>query len=1744
MINHIRGLLIFVGLGMCLFTGTDSYAQTLTKHNWYFGNTQRSIRFNRVTNAASLVTDKAVPFGTGGSAVATDRGSGNLLFYTDGERVYDTNHKLMPNGTGLNGNTTANQPVAITPVPGQAGKYFLFTNTANFPTGGAISFSVVDMKQFGTAAFPSPPFGDVENPKNTAIPTLTNVAEGMITLPHENGNDFWLITQNLNTRVFNATLINAASYTAHTFNTVTSNASSVPTSVASFAYHETLKKLAAAPQDASTDAIIINFNEANGALTFERNIFNSAVPATASQAIYDIEWSTSGRFLYLSRFGEAGINADVFQYDYNNPAITLASVLPATVFRSYGLQRGPDSLIYHLYQSSAAGPFLLGRIDSPDSVAAKTHYNATPADFAGLDFDSKQFPGFAPKDTITFNLDFDFAGTCQNSPTTFFPFVRPGADSLVWDLGDGNFASAWSPIHTYEEAGAFNVVLRAYYQGQVDSVSKPVPIQAFALKLQMTEDTTACRQEFPPPRGSSSPKQFSVKVNVQGGTPASIVWSNGDIGATLTPDSAGYYYVVVTDAGGCSAYKGVNVKEYGLQTQTYNKWYFGSHAGIDFTKSPALALSESAMDAPEGCSIVCDKNGQQIFYTDGNTVYDKTHAVIASGIGGNVRASQSALIVPVPGDETIYYIFTTQDFNGSDSLQLKYSLFDLKQNSGKGAVVKENVLLYMKNTERITANGQWLIVHELGNSIFRSYPISAAGIGNHVYSDIGTKQSAEFVGNADGYMKLGPRDLVAVPISTPGTSARIELFHLNDSTGNLSDYKNIDLNDPAGSIYGIEFSPAGNKLFASVKYSGGTSSIYEYSIDSLFRIRFRQKLPVAAELGAIQVGPDGQVYVAVNNSGNNSALGIIAANEDTLATSSFNLSGFPLAGGTNSWLGLPNFVQINSSAVPGPGITVTGLCAKDSTRFSGSPRDQIDSYSWSVFRSGALVASSTQATFAAMLPGPGDYSVSLQLHNRCAADTVMSKKFTITPPPANPGKGVPLCNTPTVDLDANPANAAGLTYQWATGETTQKLTVDEQGIYVVDIKDTIGCTTEATFITADSRPIFDLGPDLTICEDNNTPALNVMNPGMTYAWTINGAAASTAAVQSVDVTTPGVFNYKVTVTDPITSCFRTEDKLYTINVSPAFTMSGVNPTSCGTATGSVSINLTTSTPPAGPYQYFITGPGGTSQDDLDQTAPNTFTINNVPAGTYSALVADQVSGCVRSEAFGLSDATYNAGTSIVGLNCDPVTYQVAATGAITFPLTWTTTNGGTGDTNTGSSGVGTFNLSPLEAGSYVIELKDGLNCTLTLPQDVMPDAPLPLTLKPDLCEMTLTASGATSYVWTASPPTAIVGPTTNPSITLAPNAGTVTYTVTGSGGPGCPGTDSLTLNVGTVPTPVLTQSSACQDFATIEVDPDGTFNYRWFVNNTLDNGIGGSIVQLTRDDNGNVYSVQIFEPQSGCVRNSAGLPASVVGVVDASLTSTPPCDDGQPITLTALTTDPAGASYAWTRDGSALSDVTTSVTQQTEEGTYSVEISKATCKATSALAIIRNPLPEGELPNQAIICDDPENTDEDTRKIDLDPGIFVEYDWIKNGVSLGVTDRVLTADSKGDYEVTFTDARGCKNIDKTEVLNECIPRINAPNAFRPGSVVFNPDRKDLTNSDFWILTRFIEDDQFKVFIFNRWGEMVYSSTDRFFKWNGGFNNDIGRPSPPGTYSYVVQYVSAFRPSDGVQEKRGGVALIR
>ena len=159
---------------------------------------------------------------------------------------------------------------------------------------------------------------------------------------------------------------------------------------------------------------------------------------------------------------------------------------------------GPDSTIYHIYQATAGGPFLIGQISDTDSLASLVQYN--PLAFPGPpppNFNGTQFPSFAPRDTVDINISFTSQGTCANVPTSFFPTVTPPADSLVWNFGDGSGSSEWSPVYAYQAAGTYDVTVTAYLNGQADSTSLPITIIDFDTQISLVQDTTGCSEDFP-----------------------------------------------------------------------------------------------------------------------------------------------------------------------------------------------------------------------------------------------------------------------------------------------------------------------------------------------------------------------------------------------------------------------------------------------------------------------------------------------------------------------------------------------------------------------------------------------------------------------------------------------------------------------------------------------------------------------------------------------------------------------------------------------------------------------------------------------------------------------------------------------------------------------------------------------------------------------------------------------------------------------------------------------------------------------------------------------------------------------------------------------------------------------------------------------------------------------------------------------------------------------------------------------
>ena len=1015
-----RLFLLFIFLVGGLFQVS---AQNYSNLNWYFGNNQNNFRFVRPDYTTEDVT---LPnnLGTGGSAVATDPVTGVLLFYTDGVTVYDAfNNALSPN---LNGNSSFNQGVVICTNPADSTEFFIFTNN-----GTNISRSVFDKTAYGPGnpGFPAPGQGSLSTPINdtAGLPSGT-LSEGMIIISNNVLDGFWLITYDEASNNYNVTSIDNAG----TINTASVAIAGAPTSVANFSYNAFTNQIAVAPSNPAEEVAILSIDPATGALTLVTTIAGTNTSGLSSN-IYDTEWSNNGEILYLSGNFGGGID-ELMQINFTDSPPTLRPVSGQILSRSFGLQMGPDSTIYHLYEAGF-GQFRVGRINAPDSVVSQTLYN--PRAFGNVAFAGMQFPAFLPDiDPIT-SVDFTFAGICANVPTFFFPEINPPADSVVWDFGDGNFSRQINGINTYTAAGQYNAKLFAFLNGSVDSVTKVVDIIDFDIQISgFPQADTLCPEDFP--------KDYTATASGTNAGSVTFRWSNNDVdGATTTITEPGSYYVIATDPNGCEAYAPLQVVEYRAIEQRAFIWYFGNNAGIDFNplsddppgpavpipvNDPTIYNGGNQMQSAEGCAIYCDDNGNPIFYTNGESVFDREGTEFATLIGGDQTAAQSSFIVPFPGDATLYYIFLskpTYSNSGAFEYEFSYVIYDLKQRQGLGDLVRDvngNVVssvLYNGNTERITGNNNWVIVHEFGNNNFRAYPITALGLGNPVISNVGTSHTSTSSTAGQGYMKLSNTGQLAVALSISNNENYVELFQFDNATGAVSMPVSLDFGIETGQVYGVEFSPDENKVFATLRNAGGGTKIFWWEIDTttvagevtdpdyIRNSREEVAFEAGVDLGALQQGPDGSIYIAKDGAPN---LATITNPNDTpgLSDPGYNASGFGLAGGTTSTLGLPNFINQFNTSPPNLLLVVFNGCSGEQNDFSVLNPSSLERYRWRINdENGTEVLRSSvtdDGDFSFTITTPGTYTAIVDVIPECSTFDVpvssVQQNFTISPLPS------------------------------------------------------------------------------------------------------------------------------------------------------------------------------------------------------------------------------------------------------------------------------------------------------------------------------------------------------------------------------------------------------------------------------------------------------------------------------------------------------------------------------------------------------------------------------------------------------------------------------------------------------------------------------------------------------------------------------------------------------------------------
>ncbi len=526
-----------------------------------------------------------------------------------------------------------------------------------------------------------------------------------------------------------------------------------------------------------------------------------------------------------------------------------------------------------------------------------------------------------------------------------------------------------------------------------------------------------------------------------------------------------------------------------------NNWYFGQHAGLDFNSGVPLPLLNGNTDTWEGTAVISDPNGNLLFYTDGQRVWNRIHQIMPNGSGlmGGSSSSQSALIVRQPGSASLYYIFTTMDSGGI--VGLRYSVVDLALSGGNGDVTAmKNIPLITTISEKVTAirhaNGEdyWVIVRKYHSTLYHAFLLTNGGIQpGMVNSDVGVEIHG---GGYVGYMKPNPMGTRIA--SANAYQYGLEVFDFDNSTGTLSNPMIFTGFSTAG-VYGVEFSADGNVLYAS-EHGGGMCKLYQYNLlagdqAAIEASRFTVG-SVSSNGGALQIGPDGRIYHAVYWQDH---LGVVNNPSQVGAACNYVQNGLSL-GGAQSYAGLPNILVPPSIM---PSITASVDCFGDSTLLSLVPPGMADAVTWNFGdpASGAF-NTSTLLDPAHLFADTGSFTITAFILINGGMDTATTIVTVHPIPLIDLGNDTTLCASDLLVLDATTADA---TYLWQDGSTDPTFTASVPGTYQVTVT-LLGCTANDQIeLEVIPLPNVELGNDTTICQDSLW-VIEASRPGASYLW--------------------------------------------------------------------------------------------------------------------------------------------------------------------------------------------------------------------------------------------------------------------------------------------------------------------------------------------------------------------------------------------------------------------------------------------------------------------------------------------------------------------------------------------------------------------------------------------------------------------------------------------------------------------
>lgn len=249
--------------------------------------------------------------------------------------------------------------------------------------------------------------------------------------------------------------------------------------------------------------------------------------------------------------------------------------------------------------------------------------------------------------------------------------------------------------------------------------------------------------------------------------------------------------------------------------------------------------------------------------------------------------------------------------------------------------------------------------------------------------------------------------------------------------------------------------------------------------------------------------------------------------------------------------------------------------------------------------------------------------------------------------------------------------------------------------------------------------------------------------------------------------------------------------------------------------------------------------------------------------------------------------------------------------------------------------------------------------------------------------------------------------------------------------------------------------------------------------------------------------------------------------VPVNITAQPnPACEGDDILL--ATDSISGAQYLWQGPNGFSSTVFNPVLSNVslaDAGNYTLQVNSGGigCNSSGNIQIDIHPIPVVNLGNDTTICTGSLITLQSNSNY---PDAL--YSW-----STGDATQTITVRDSGTYTLSITNLPDCKGTDEIHVaLHDCNCTMQIPNAFSPNADglndVFEPMKGFVCPVENYLLR-----------IYNRYGQLVFSSENPAIGWNGRYAN---KKADLGSYFYYITFKDI---KTGTKQKfKGDLTLIR